>query len=70
MTMQLLCAYVLAFLFTTAFGKGYIPWLVKEKARQEIKTDGLDTRTVNVITELQLQAIVWLIVKFFQKFNN
>ena len=39
MTMQLLCAYVLAFLFTTAFGKGYIPWLVKEKARQEIKTE-------------------------------
>ena len=38
MTMQLLSAFVLAFLFTTAFGKSYIPWLEKEKARQEIKT--------------------------------
>ena len=39
MTIQLLCAFVLAFLFATAFGKSYIPWLVKEKARQEIKTE-------------------------------
>ncbi len=40
MTMQLLCAFLLAFLFVTAFGKAYIPWLEKEKARQQIKKDG------------------------------
>ena len=39
MTIQLMCAFALAFLFATAFGKAYIPWLVKEKARQEIKTE-------------------------------
>jgi phospho-N-acetylmuramoyl-pentapeptide-transferase len=38
--MQLLCAFLLAFLFVTAFGKAYIPWLEKEKARQQIKKDG------------------------------
>ena len=40
MTIQLLCAFALAFLFTTAFGKAYIPWLEKEKAKQEIKENG------------------------------
>ena len=40
MTMQMLSAFLLAFLFVTAFGKSYIPWLEKEKARQQIKTDG------------------------------
>ena len=40
MTMQLLCAFLLAFLFVTAIGKAYIPWLEKEKARQQIKKDG------------------------------
>ncbi len=40
MTIKLICAFVLAFLFATAFGKYYIPWLKKEKARQEIKKDG------------------------------
>ncbi len=40
MTIQLICAFVLAFLFSTAFGKYYIPWLRKEKARQEIREDG------------------------------
>ena len=39
MTIQLLCAFVIAFLFVTAFGKWYIPWLEKEKARQQIKTE-------------------------------
>ena len=38
--MQVLCAFLLAFLFVTAFGKAYIPWLEKEKARQQIKKDG------------------------------
>ncbi len=40
MTVKLLCAFALAFLFATAFGKPYIPWLKKEKARQQIKANG------------------------------
>ncbi len=40
MTIKLICAFVLAFCFSTAFGKYYIPWLKKEKARQEIKENG------------------------------
>ena len=39
MTIQMLCAFALAFLFVTAFGKWYIPWLEKEKARQQIKDE-------------------------------
>ena len=39
MTIQLICAFVLAFLFATAFGKYYIPWLRRQKAGQEIKQD-------------------------------
>ena len=39
MTIQMLCAFLLAFLFATAFGKWYIPWLEKEKARQQIKDE-------------------------------
>lgn len=37
MTIKLICSFVLAFLFATAFGKYYIPWLKKQKAGQEIK---------------------------------
>ena len=40
MTIKLLCAFLLAFLFATAFGKFYIPWLRKQKAGQEIKSNG------------------------------
>ena len=40
MTIRLITALVIAFLFSTAFGKFYIPWLKKEKARQAIKEDG------------------------------
>ncbi len=40
MTIKLICAFVLAFLFATAFGKYYIPWLKKQKAGQEIKENG------------------------------
>lgn len=40
MTIKLITAFVLAFLFATAFGKFYIPWLRKQKAGQEIKKDG------------------------------
>ena len=39
MTIQLLCAFTLAFLFASGFGKWYIPWLEKEKARQQIKEE-------------------------------
>ncbi len=40
MTLKMLCAFAIAFLFATAFGKEYIPWLVKEKAEQQIKENG------------------------------
>ena len=40
MTIKLISAFVLAFLFSTAFGKYYIPWLRKQKAGQEIKSNG------------------------------
>ena len=40
MTIKLITAFVLAFLFATAFGKYYIPWLRKQKAGQEIKENG------------------------------
>lgn len=40
MTIQLIASFVLAFLFATAFGKYYIPWLRKQKAGQEIKSNG------------------------------
>ncbi len=40
MTIKLLAAFALAFLFATAFGKYYIPWLAKLKARQMIKEIG------------------------------
>ena len=40
MTIKLICAFVLAFLFATAFGKYYIPWLRRQKAGQEIKSNG------------------------------
>lgn len=40
MTIQLIMAFVLAFLFATAMGKYYIPWLRKMKAGQEIKENG------------------------------
>ncbi len=40
MTIKLLCAFVLAFLFATAFGKVYIPWLRARKMGQKIKENG------------------------------
>lgn len=40
MTIKLITAFVLAFLFATAFGKLYIPWLRRQKAGQEIKSNG------------------------------
>ena len=40
MTIKLISAFVLAFLFATAFGRFYIPWLRKQKAGQQIKEIG------------------------------
>ena len=40
MTIKLITAFVLAFLISTAFGKYYIPWLRRQKAGQEIKSNG------------------------------
>ena len=40
MTIKLILAFALAFLFATAFGKIYIPWLQKQKAGQQIKEIG------------------------------
>ena len=40
MTIKLISAFVLAFLFATAFGRFYIPWLQRLKAGQEIKEIG------------------------------
>ena len=55
MTIQLLCAFMIAFLFVTAFGKWYIPWLEKEKARQQIKTE-LKQHSVNGSNSYQTSA--------------
>ena len=38
MTMKLITSFVLAFLISSAFGKFYVPWLVKQKAGQQIKS--------------------------------
>lgn len=38
MTIKLITSFVLAFLFASAFGKVYIPWLRRQKAGQEIKS--------------------------------
>jgi phospho-N-acetylmuramoyl-pentapeptide-transferase len=40
MTIKLISAFALAFLFATAFGRFYIPWLRKQKAGQQIKEIG------------------------------
>ena len=39
MTIKLITALVLAFLISSAFGKVYIPWLIKQKAGQQIKSE-------------------------------
>ena len=40
MTIKLISAFVLAFMFATAFGRFYIPWLRRQKAGQEIREEG------------------------------
>ena len=39
MTIKLITSFVLAFLFASAFGKYYVPWLLRRKYGQEIKTE-------------------------------
>ena len=39
MTIKLITAFVLAFLFATAFGKFYVPWLRKQKMGQQTKAE-------------------------------
>ena len=39
MTIKLITAFVLAFLFASAFGKYYVPWLRRQKAGQQIKSE-------------------------------
>ena len=39
MTIKLMCSFILSFLFATGFGKYYIPWLRRQKANQEIKSE-------------------------------
>ena len=39
MTIKLMCSFILSFLFATGFGKYYIPWLQRQKANQEIKSE-------------------------------
>ena len=40
MTIKLLCAFAVAFVFAAFFGKIYIPWLRRQKAGQAIKDNG------------------------------
>ncbi len=39
MTIKFITSFVLALLFASAFGKYYVPWLRKQKAGQEIKSE-------------------------------
>ncbi len=39
MTIKLITSFVLAFLFASAFGKYYVPWLRRQKAGQQIKSE-------------------------------
>lgn len=71
MTIKLITALVIAFLFSTLFGKFYIPWLKKEKARQEIKEDGpkwhmakSGTPTMGGVMFIAAVAVVCLTVGF------
>ena len=37
---KIILSFVIAFLFSSAFGKVYVPWLRRHKAGQEIRSDG------------------------------
>ncbi len=71
MTMKLICAFVLAFLISTAFGKFYVPWLKKQKAEQMIKEIGPEwhkvkngTPTMGGVMFILAVALVCLTVGF------
>ena len=71
MTIKLICAFVLAFLISTAFGKFYVPWLKKQKAEQMIKEIGPDwhrvkngTPTMGGVMFILAVALVCLTVGF------
>ncbi|MBO5556953.1 MAG: phospho-N-acetylmuramoyl-pentapeptide-transferase [Oscillospiraceae bacterium] len=71
MTIKLMTAFFLAFLFATAFGKYYIPWLRRQKAGQEIREDGPEahkskrgTPTMGGVMFIAAAAFVCLTVGF------
>ena len=52
MTIKLISAFVLAFLFATAFGRFYIPWLQRQKAEQQIREEGPNWHKKKIPDEL------------------
>lgn len=77
MTLKLILAFVIAFLFATAFGKFYVPWLRKVKAGQSIKTDGptwhmskSGTPTMGGVMFIGATALVCVLVGFEGMING
>ena len=71
MTIKLITAFVLAFLFASAFGKFYVAWLRRIKAGQEIKENGptwhmgkTGTPTMGGVMFILAAALVCLTVGF------
>ncbi len=71
MTIKLICAFVLAFLISSAFGKFLVPWLKDRKAEQMVKEIGPDwhktkngTPTMGGIMFIAAAALVCLTVGF------
>lgn len=71
MTIKLICAFVLAFLISSAFGKFLVPWLKDRKAQQMVKEIGPDwhktkngTPTMGGIMFIAAAALVCLTVGF------
>lgn len=77
MTIKLITALVLAFAFSTVFGKFYIPWLRRQKAGQEIKEIGptwhmskAGTPTMGGVMFILAAAFVLLTVGFEGMLNG
>ena len=71
MTIKLICAFVLAFLISSAFGKFLVPWLKDRKAEQMVKEIGPDwhktkngTPTMGGIMFIAAAELVCLTVGF------
>ena len=71
MTIKLICAFVLAFLISSAFGRFLVPWLKDRKAEQMVKEIGPDwhktkngTPTMGGIMFIAAAALVCLTVGF------